>query len=90
MSAERLREAAAQARAEADIARAVAPSLVNIYADDCGSERDARRHLALADWLETTSVIATWEDHVGRGPVASVVRRALAVADAYLGSEAAR
>jgi hypothetical protein len=80
MSADLLRKAASQARAEADLNRAASPQLVAIYADDCGTELEAQRHLAVADWLTETA--DAWDMN---GFIESDA--ALAVARAYLGSD---
>lgn len=75
MSVDLLREAAALARAMAETHRKIAPTLADLYdGDDCDSLASARRHDAVADWLDS-------EDMHQFGPT----EHAINVARAYLG-----
>lgn len=84
MSADLLREAAEQARAMAETHRTIAPTLADLYdGDDCDSLAAARRHDAVADWLEEQagSLIHGFDPDD-----CPTCRSALAVATAYLGN----
>lgn len=88
--AETLRRAAAKAREQAALARSVAPHLIALYGDDCGTEQQALRDDAVADWLERQAeALDAFRDTSGPGREA--VRQshltALAVARAWLGDD---
>lgn len=42
--------------------------------------------LAVADWLDHCAQFARWREHVGDGPTADLIDRAVATATAYLGA----